>query len=127
MFGLSFLELAIIAILALLLLGADQLPQAARTVGKGLREFRRATEDLKDQIETEMYADERNRRQPPVAPVPAAPPPEAGPSQSPAGVPEYLPGFEPSTTAAQPDAAATPVESEPASAPPEDPARPPRS
>jgi sec-independent protein translocase protein TatB len=63
-------ELVIIAVLALLLLGADNLPKAARTVGKGLREFRRATEDLKDQIETEIYVDEQKRRQ--VAPVPAA-------------------------------------------------------
>lgn len=54
MFGLSFGELAIIAILALLLLGPDRLPDAAKTLAKGLRDLRRASEDLKDQIGTEL-------------------------------------------------------------------------
>jgi sec-independent protein translocase protein TatB len=80
MFGLSFGEIVIIAVLALLLLGADRLPDAARTLGKGLREFRRATEDLKDQIQGEIYAGERPRP-PAVPPVPSSrapgPPPQA--------------------------------------------------
>lgn len=53
MFGLSFSELVIIAILALILLGPDRLPGAARTFGKGLRQLRRASQDLKDEIETQ--------------------------------------------------------------------------
>jgi sec-independent protein translocase protein TatB len=79
MFGLSFGEIVIIAALALLLLGADRLPEAAKTLGKGLREFRRATEDLKDQIQTEIYADDRPRPPavPPVPASPAGPPPPA--------------------------------------------------
>ncbi len=112
MFGLSFTELAIIAILALLLLGADRLPDAARTVGKGLRELRRATEDLKDQLETEVYADERRRRQLPVAPVPAG---ERSAEPAPPGaesVPGYLPGFEPTAPGAasvEPESVAAPA------------------
>lgn len=54
MFGLSFGELAIIAILALLLLGPDRLPDAAKTLAKGLRDLRRASDDLKDQIGAEL-------------------------------------------------------------------------
>ena len=54
MFGLSFGELAIIAILALVLLGPDKLPDAARTFAKGLKEVRKATEDLKDQLGSEL-------------------------------------------------------------------------
>jgi sec-independent protein translocase protein TatB len=83
-FGLSFTEVVIIAILALLLLGPDQLPNAARSAGKWLRELRRLSDDLKDQIETEIYLDERKPRPslvPPVAstqlPPPAAPLPAA--------------------------------------------------
>jgi sec-independent protein translocase protein TatB len=57
MFGLSFGEIVIIAIVALLLLGPDRLPEAAKTLGKGLREIRRATDDLKDHVEQEIYAD----------------------------------------------------------------------
>ena len=54
MFGLSFGELAIIAILALLLLGPDRLPETARMLAKGLRDLRRATDDLKGQIGSEL-------------------------------------------------------------------------
>lgn len=58
MFGLSFPELLIIAVLALVLLGADRLPEAARSLGKGLRELRRAGQEVKDQLEREVQADE---------------------------------------------------------------------
>jgi sec-independent protein translocase protein TatB len=88
MFGLSFGEIVIIAALALLLLGADRLPDAARTLGKGLREFRRATEDLKDQIQGEIYAGER--------PVPPAVPPvpSRGSGPPPPATAENVPGLE---------------------------------
>src|SRR5512138_348037 len=76
-FGLSFTEVLIIAVLALVLLGPEQLPGAARTAGKWMRELRRATEDLKDQIETEIYVDERKARPSLVPPVPAAQVPQA--------------------------------------------------
>jgi sec-independent protein translocase protein TatB len=59
MFGLSFVEIAIVAILALLLLGPDQLPSAAKTLGKGLRELRKATDDLKGTFTSEMSKLER--------------------------------------------------------------------
>src|SRR5512138_387664 len=73
MFGLSFGELLIIAVLALLLLGPERLPEAAKTFGKGLRELRRATEDLKDQVEHEIYADEKGPPKPAlVPPVPSS-------------------------------------------------------
>lgn len=52
--GLSMTELIIILGLALLLLGPDQLPNLAKSLGKGLREIRKATDDLKGQFEKEM-------------------------------------------------------------------------
>jgi sec-independent protein translocase protein TatB len=61
MFGLSFTEVVIIAVLALILLGPDQLPNAAKTVGKTLRELRRAADDLKDQISSEIDLSDVNR------------------------------------------------------------------
>ncbi|HEX9577771.1 MAG TPA: twin-arginine translocase TatA/TatE family subunit, partial [Myxococcales bacterium] len=45
MFGLSMTEVVIILGLALLLLGPDQLPSIAKTLGKGMREIRKATDD----------------------------------------------------------------------------------
>ena len=84
MFGLSFGEIVIIAIVALLLLGPERLPEAAKTLGKSLREIRRATDDLKDQVEKEIYSEDKPAKPalvPPVAarpiPGPAGPPPPA--------------------------------------------------
>src|SRR4051812_3543871 len=71
--GLSMTELIIILGLALLLLGPDQLPSLAKTLGKGLRELRKATDDIKGQFEQEMV----NLDEPPkrvLAPVPNPPP-----------------------------------------------------
>jgi sec-independent protein translocase protein TatB len=94
MFGLSFGEIVIIAVIALLLLGPDRLPDAAKTLGKGLRDLRRATDDLKDQVERELTLEERKSGRPSlVAPVAAAPVPgPAGPP--PAATPENVPGLE---------------------------------
>lgn len=44
---LSFTEMAIIFFVALLVFGPRKLPEIGRTLGKGLREFRKASDDLK--------------------------------------------------------------------------------
>src|SRR5207245_3124826 len=54
MFGLSMTEVVIILGLALLLLGPDQLPSIAKTLGKGMREIRKATDDLRSTFDQEM-------------------------------------------------------------------------
>jgi sec-independent protein translocase protein TatB len=94
MFGLSFGEIVIIAVLALLLLGPDRLPEAAKTLGKGLRDIRKATDDLKDQVEREINLDDRRSSRPAlVPPVPAAPVPgPAGPP--PPATRDNVPGLE---------------------------------
>lgn len=85
MFGLGFGEILIILVLALLLLGPSKLPDAAKQLGKGLREFRKATDDLKQQFEGELYSDSRPapRPRPAEAAVPAAA--EASTAALPAG------------------------------------------
>jgi|SRR4029078_1632802 len=40
-------EMALIFLIALLVFGPKKLPEIGRTLGKGLREFRKATDDLK--------------------------------------------------------------------------------
>ncbi len=55
MFGMSGTELAVVLVLALLLLGPNKLPELARTLGKGLREFKKSTEDLRSSVEGEFY------------------------------------------------------------------------
>ena len=51
MFGLSFMEIGIIMMVALLVLGPKRLPALAKTMGKGLRELRKASTDLRSAIE----------------------------------------------------------------------------
>src|SRR5437763_10564793 len=85
--GLSMTEVIIILGLALLLLGPDQLPQLARSLGKGLRELRKTTDDLKSQFEQEMAKVDLDEP-PRIAPVPSekpVPADEAKPSSPPAG------------------------------------------
>ncbi len=114
MFGLSFTEVIIIAVLALILLGPEQLPTAARTAGKWMREFRRATEDLKDQIETELTLEEQKPRPSLVPPVPSMPvPSQAGPP--PVAAADNVPGLE--AALAEPAAPEPPPEREAPPAP----------
>jgi len=52
MFGsIGSFELFIILLVALLLFGSKQLPQVAKNLGKGLRDFQKATQDAKNEIQ----------------------------------------------------------------------------
>ncbi len=50
MFGIGMPELLLILAVALIVLGPKKLPELARALGKGLAEFRRATDELKDEF-----------------------------------------------------------------------------
>lgn len=49
MFGIGMPELLLILALALIFLGPKRLPEIARALGKGLAEFRRTTDELKEE------------------------------------------------------------------------------
>jgi sec-independent protein translocase protein TatA len=72
-FNLGVPELIFILVLALLIFGPKRLPEIGRTLGKGLSEFRRASNELKRSIETEM-SDVENAARPPVTRLPQRPP-----------------------------------------------------
>ena len=50
MFGIGPTELLVILGIALLVLGPKRLPELARSLGRGLAEFRRATSDVTDEL-----------------------------------------------------------------------------
>lgn len=62
MFGLSFWEIGIILGIALIVLGPTKLPELARSLGKGIREFRKATEDFKSTVDDEMHKPDPPKR-----------------------------------------------------------------
>jgi sec-independent protein translocase protein TatA len=47
-------ELLLIFVVALLIFGPRKLPELGKSLGKGLAEFRRAANDLRDSLETEV-------------------------------------------------------------------------
>ena len=53
MFGIGIPELIVILGIALLVVGPKRLPEMARSIGRGVRELQRLTQDFKDEIEDE--------------------------------------------------------------------------
>ncbi len=51
MFGLGFGELLIILVIALIFIGPKKLPELAKGLGKGLREFQNATKGFSEQLD----------------------------------------------------------------------------
>jgi sec-independent protein translocase protein TatA len=49
-FGIGMTELMVIFVIGLLVLGPKRLPELARSLGKGLAEFRRASTDLRQEF-----------------------------------------------------------------------------
>jgi sec-independent protein translocase protein TatB len=61
MFGVSFPELAVIFIVALVVLGPTRLPGLVRKIGRWVGKARSMARDFQNQLETEINIDELNR------------------------------------------------------------------
>ena len=78
MFGIGMTELLVILVIGLLVIGPKKLPELARSLGRGLAEFRRASNEVRREF---LDVAEEARIDPPTR-VPADSEPEAAPGDS---------------------------------------------
>ncbi|MDD1975761.1 MULTISPECIES: Sec-independent protein translocase protein TatB [Pseudomonas] len=62
MFGISFSELLLVGLVALLVLGPERLPGAARTAGLWIGRLKRSFNAIKQEVEREIGADDIRRQ-----------------------------------------------------------------
>ncbi|MBA1193763.1 Sec-independent protein translocase subunit TatB [Pseudomonas entomophila] len=62
MFGISFSELLLVSLVALLVLGPERLPGAARTAGLWIGRLKRSFNSIRQEVEREIGADEIRRQ-----------------------------------------------------------------
>lgn len=91
MFGIGMSEMLIILAVALLVFGPQKLPEIAKSIAKGLKELRRAGDDLRSSVNFDLDEEKPNRARPrPIAPPKdekAAQPAEPAPPTEPAAIP----------------------------------------
>jgi len=75
--GIGGPELVFIGILALLMFGSQRLPELGRSLGRAIREFKRATAGVEENLREVMREDPKPRVRPPAAPKPVPPRPHA--------------------------------------------------
>jgi len=98
MFGMGFSEIVVILVVALIFLGPEKLPGAAKSISKGIRDLRKQTRELQSTIENDEHIggairDLRSAMRGEEPPRPPKPPP---------GVP--IPGEKPKQTILPPAA-----------------------
>jgi TatA/E family protein of Tat protein translocase len=79
MFDIGLQEMLIIGVIALLVFGPGKLPELGRMVGRAMREFRRASDEFRQTVETNLQINEADPIvQPSVAPAADTPSAEPG-------------------------------------------------
>ncbi len=79
MFDIGFQELILIFVIALLVFGPKNLPQLGRSLGRAMREFKRASDEFRNTIETNLHINEPDLP-PTLQPVSSATPATEGAS-----------------------------------------------
>jgi sec-independent protein translocase protein TatB len=133
MFGMGFSEIVVILVVALIFLGPEKLPGAAKSISKGIRDLRKQTREIQDTIENdeqiggairdlrsalrgeEIRTPPKKPVPPPGVPVPGEKPPDslaAGATPPPAPTPPGNVEDAAAPTAAAPEPAAAPATAE---------------
>lgn len=73
MFDIGLQEMIIIGVIALLVFGPSKLPELGRMFGRAMREFRRASDEFRSTVETNLHINDLD-------PVIASPPPYDAPA-----------------------------------------------
>ena len=73
MFDIGLQEMLVIGVLALLVFGPSKLPELGRMVGRALREFRRASDEFRSTVETNLHINDPDPIVPPAPPVDTTP------------------------------------------------------
>jgi sec-independent protein translocase protein TatB len=76
MFDIGLQEMLVIGVLALLVFGPSKLPELGRMVGRAMREFRRASDEFRSTVETNLHINDPDPP-PPAAATAAIPEPSA--------------------------------------------------
>ena len=80
MLDIGLQEMLVIGVIALLVFGPGKLPELGRMVGRAMREFRKASDEFRQTVETNLQIHETE----PIVPLPVAPATET-PVTAPAG------------------------------------------
>jgi Tat protein translocase TatB subunit len=104
MFNIGSQELLVILIIALIVVGPARLPELSRSIGKGLREFRKVQDEVKDMVKVDLEPEK-------------TPPPRRAPASPTAPGVHRTPRPAPSTAHAPSDDASGPTPETPASGP----------
>lgn len=114
MFGIGFQEMLIILVVVLIFFGPKRLPDLAKSLGKGIAEFKKASEEVRKGIEEAVKEEGEPAAEPPnTAPSPSVrtepPPSPAKPPDPPEAQQGSIPFTVPSTMdVSREDGAATP-------------------
>jgi sec-independent protein translocase protein TatA len=95
--GIGAMEMVLVAVVGLLLFGGKGLPDMARTLGKVVREFKKATANVENEVRRVMNEEpEPPRRRPAPPPPEPAGPGSAGPGSAGPGSAGFQPALPPS-------------------------------